>query len=80
MVTEFAFTNPKMLSFYESFPRDFTCWQVGKAALEDKAEFQRFIHRTIVVRIGIGGAGLAWVAFELDAFRFKRVKRLMRKR
>jgi len=74
---DFVLTDPRILPFYDSFPRGFTCWQAKRNI--SRANIADLLHRILVVDWAKDDTSLAWTTWELDAFRFKTVKRLLRK-
>jgi len=79
MVLDFVLTSPKLLPFYENFPRNMVCWQFVRKALHDSATISESLHRVLVVDVAMGSWLLALATFEWDAFRYRSVRRLLRK-
>jgi len=80
MVQDFILTSPKLLPFYETFPRDVTCWHFNKKTLRNKADVAEYLHRVLIVDLHMDNWLLAHATWEWDAFRYKSVKKLLRKR
>ena len=72
---DFELTDARMLPFYDSLPRSFTCYHYGSdLSLVEK------VHMAVIVARALPTEELGLVTYEADAFRFSHVKRLLRRR
>jgi len=72
---DFELTDARMLPFYDFFARNVTCWHYGRdLSLVEK------IHMALVIAKALPTEELGLVTYEADAFQFRQVKRLLRRR